>query len=206
MKQHYGIVTSAKILNVISAALMFVAGLLLLVIPNLGTTTAQRILLCVLFGLTGAAKIFGYFSNDLYRLAFQFDFAIGVYCELLTLLIALLPERVFDVLPLLISIYVVLDALLKLQMSFDAKRFGMKSWVALFVTALPAEAMRFSGKGTLQVGADADINIFRFEDLHERATYASPCQESDGMDTVLVAGKPAILHGAFTGNHNGSVL
>ncbi len=136
MKQHYGIVTSAKILNVISAALMFVAGLLLLLIPNLGTTTAQRILLGVLFGLTGGAKIFGYFSNDLYRLAFQFDFAIGVYCELLTLLIALLPERVFDALPLLISVYVTLDALLKLQMSFDARRFGMKSWVALFVTAL----------------------------------------------------------------------
>lgn len=136
MKQHNRIVRSAKILNVISAGLMFVTGLLLLVIPNLGTTTAQRILLGVLFGLTGAAKIFGYFSNDLYRLAFQFDFAIGVYCELLTLLIALLPERVFDMLPLLISVYVTLDALLKLQMSFDAKRFGMKSWVALFVTAL----------------------------------------------------------------------
>ena len=42
MKQHYGIVTSAKILNVISAALMFVAGLLLLVIPNLGTTTDRK--------------------------------------------------------------------------------------------------------------------------------------------------------------------
>ena len=74
------------------------------------------------------------------------------------------------------------------------------------VTALPAEAMRLTGKGILQVGADADINIFRPEDLRERATYLAPCQESDGMDTVLVAGKPAILHGAFTGNHNGSVL
>lgn len=136
MKQHNTIVRSAKILNVISAGLMFVTGLLLLVIPNLGTTTAQRILLGVLFGLTGGAKIFGYFSNDLYRLAFQVDFAIGIFCEMLTLLIVLMPERVFDALPLLISVYVTLDALLKLQMSFEAKRFGMKSWVALFVTAL----------------------------------------------------------------------
>lgn len=148
MKQHYGVVKSAKILNVLSAGLMFLAGLLLLVVPNLGTTTAQRILLGVLFGLTGAAKIFGYFSNDLYRLAFQFDFAIGVFCEMLTLLIVLLPERVFDALPLLISVYVVLDALLKLQMSFDARRFGMKSWVALFVTAL-----LLCGAGGFAVGA-----------------------------------------------------
>lgn len=148
MKQHYGIVKSAKILNVLSAGLMFLAGLLLLVVPNLGTTTAQRILLGILFGLTGAAKIFGYFSNDLYRLAFQFDFAIGVFCEMLTLLIALLPERVFDALPLLISVYVLLDALLKLQMSFDARRFAMKSWVALFVTAL-----LLCGVGGFAVGA-----------------------------------------------------
>ncbi len=148
MKQHYGIVKSAKILNVLSAGLMFLAGLLLLVVPNLGTTTAQKILLGILFGLTGAAKIFGYFSNDLYRLAFQFDFAIGVFCEMLTLLIALLPERVFDALPLLISVYVVLDALLKLQMSFDARRFGMKSWVAIFVTAL-----LLSGVGGFAIGA-----------------------------------------------------
>lgn len=136
MKQHYGIVKSAKILNVISAGLMLLAGLLLLVVPNLETTTGQRILLGILFALTGAAKLFGYFSNDLYRLAFQFDFAIGIFCELLALLIVLMPERVFAVLPLLISVYVVLDALLKLQMSFDARRFGMRSWVALFVTAL----------------------------------------------------------------------
>ena len=74
------------------------------------------------------------------------------------------------------------------------------------VTALPAQAMRLAGKGVLQVGADADINIFRLDDLHERATYLSPCQESDGMDTVLIAGKPAILHGTFTGICNGSVL
>lgn len=136
MKQHYGIVKSAKILNVISAGLMLLAGLLLLVVPNLETTTGQRILLGILFALTGAAKLFGYFSNDLYRLAFQFDFAIGIFCELLALLIVLMPERVFAVLPLLISVYVVLDALLKLQMSFDARRFGMRSWAALFVTAL----------------------------------------------------------------------
>ena len=59
MKQHNGVVKSAKIINVISAGLMSLAGLLLLVIPNLETMVAQRIVLGSLFGLTGAAKIFG---------------------------------------------------------------------------------------------------------------------------------------------------
>ena len=57
MKQHYGIVKSAKIINVVSAALMSLAGLLLLVIPTLEVSGAQRILFGCLFGLTGAAKL-----------------------------------------------------------------------------------------------------------------------------------------------------
>lgn len=74
------------------------------------------------------------------------------------------------------------------------------------VTALPAQAMRLTGKGVLALGADADINIFKPEELHERATYLDPRRESEGMDTVLVGGKPAILHGRWTGVCNGCVL
>ena len=74
------------------------------------------------------------------------------------------------------------------------------------VTALPATAMRLTGKGVLQVGADADVCIFRPEALHERATFLDPCRESEGMDTVFVGGKAAILHGQLTGSCNGRVL
>ena len=136
MKQHNGVVKSAKIINVISAGLMSLAGLLLLVIPNLETMVAQRIVLGSLFGLTGAAKIFGYFSNDLYRLAFQFDLAIGIFCILLTLLTELMPEYAFGTLPIIFAVYVSLDGLLKIQTSFDARRFGMKSWLLMLITAV----------------------------------------------------------------------
>lgn len=136
MKQHNGVVKSAKIINVISAALMSLAGLLLLVIPNLETMVAQRIVLGTLFGLTGAAKIFGYFSNDLYRLAFQFDLAIGIFCILLTLLTELMPEYAFGTLPIIFAVYVSLDGLLKIQTSIDARRFGMKSWIVMLITAV----------------------------------------------------------------------
>lgn len=136
MKQHNGVVKSAKIINVISAGLMSLAGLLLLVIPNLETMVAQRIVLGTLFGLTGAAKIFGYFSNDLYRLAFQFDLAIGIFCILLTLLTELMPEYAFGTLPIIFAVYVSLDGLLKIQTSIDARRFGMKSWIVMLITAV----------------------------------------------------------------------
>ena len=42
--------------------------------------------------------------------------------------------------------------------------------------------------------------------VHEKATYANPRRESEGMDCVFVAGQPAILHGLWTGEKHGSVL
>ena len=148
MKQHNGVVKSAKIINVISAGLMSLAGLLLLVIPNLETMVAQRIVLGSLFGLTGAAKIFGYFSNDLYRLAFQFDLAIGIFCILLTLLTELMPEYAFGTLPIIFAVYVSLDGVRKIQTSFDARRCGMKSWLLMLITAVV-----LFGAGAFAVGA-----------------------------------------------------
>ena len=172
MKQHNGVVKSAKIINVISAALMSLAGLLLLVIPDLETMVAQRIVLGALFGLTGAAKIFGYFSNDLYRLAFQFDLAIGIFCILLTLLTELMPEYAFGTLPIIFAVYVSLDGLLKIQIAVEARPFGIQLWwlilASAIVTALfgvllifrPSESqdlmMRFMGVALI---LDAVLNV-----------------------------------------------
>ncbi len=130
------VVRSAKIINIISASLMLVAGVLLMTIDSLEEILAQRILLGILFGLTGGAKIFGFFSNDLYRLAFQYDFAVGIFCELLTLLLVLSPAQNYEMLHMLLAMYVLIDALLKVQMSMDARKFGMKCWGVILGTAL----------------------------------------------------------------------
>lgn len=141
MKSNNAVVRSAKIINIVSASLMLVAGVLLMTINSLEEIVAQRILLGILFGMTGAAKIFGFFSNDLYRLAFQYDFAYGIFCELLTLLLVLSPSQNYEVLYLLLVVYVLMDALLKVQMSLDARRFGMRSWGAILGTALGLVAL-----------------------------------------------------------------
>ena len=73
-------------------------------------------------------------------------------------------------------------------------------------TALPAQAMGLAGKGMICVGADADINLFHPENIRERASFAQPRQLSEGMDTVIVGGKPAILHGVYTATFSGKVL
>lgn len=134
--KNFTLVRKAKITNVIAAALMALSGLLLIFLPDLRDTLPQRILLAVLFFLNGAARLLGYFSNDLYRLAFQFDFACGIFSAILALAIAFVPETTLHNLPLLLTAYVVLDALFKLQMSFDARRFGMHGWGAMLATSI----------------------------------------------------------------------
>lgn len=74
------------------------------------------------------------------------------------------------------------------------------------VTALPAESMRIANKGRLQVGMDADICIFRPEDLREHASFLEPRRLSGGMHYVFVSGKPAIAQGQFAHTRHGSIL
>lgn len=66
------------------------------------------------------------------------------------------------------------------------------------LTSQPAELFGLTQKGRLEVGMDADINMFRLEEIHEMASYAAPRQESVGMEVVLVAGQPAVLGGKRT--------
>ena len=74
------------------------------------------------------------------------------------------------------------------------------------MTALPARLLRLRGKGLLKAGWDADICVFDPANIHERGTYADPCQYADGMDAVLVGGVPAIEGGDFAALGNGKVL
>lgn len=74
------------------------------------------------------------------------------------------------------------------------------------VSALPASYMRLGTKGQIAPGMDADINIFRLEELCETARYDAPEQYARGMQTVLLAGEAAICQGRLTGRTCGKVL
>ena len=73
-------------------------------------------------------------------------------------------------------------------------------------TGRAAKIMGLKTKGILAPGMDADLNIFDLSAVHTCATYSDPAQFSAGMDTVFVAGRPAILNDAFTGSMAGTVL
>ena len=74
------------------------------------------------------------------------------------------------------------------------------------MTALPARALRLRHKGTVAVGMDADLCVFDPAALRENGSYQDPCRMASGLDAVLVAGRPALLHDTLTGVRAGTVL
>jgi N-acyl-D-amino-acid deacylase len=74
------------------------------------------------------------------------------------------------------------------------------------MTSLPAQRLRFRDRGTLRVGAIADITVFNAAVISDRATFESPHQHSAGIGHVIVNGRVAVESGVPQGGRFGQVL
>jgi N-acyl-D-aspartate/D-glutamate deacylase len=74
------------------------------------------------------------------------------------------------------------------------------------LTRRPADRLGLKGKGRLEAGADADLVLFRPEDVREEGTYQEPEQYARGFSWVFVNGVPAVAEGRFTDAFAGRVL
>ena len=152
----YEIVKQAKIFNLIIYSFMVAIGLFLILCTGLSMET-ETVILSILCLLVGGAKILGYFSNDLYRLAFQFDFAIGLFLIIIGILSLIVGRNDPLGMSKLFGIYVVIDGLLKLQTAFDAKKFGIDKWLVILLTAIV-----LVGSGVLTLIAPYSEQISQF--------------------------------------------
>jgi N-acyl-D-aspartate/D-glutamate deacylase len=74
------------------------------------------------------------------------------------------------------------------------------------MTSLPAQVFGLTDRGTLRVGARADILIFDPAQVQHRGTFTDPFHLAEGMEYVFVNGQAAVWAGAFTGALAGRVL
>jgi N-acyl-D-amino-acid deacylase len=61
-------------------------------------------------------------------------------------------------------------------------------------------------RGRIAVGLAADIIVFDYEKLADKATFAQPNALSEGMRHVLVNGRIVLRDGKYTGQRPGRVL
>jgi N-acyl-D-amino-acid deacylase len=72
--------------------------------------------------------------------------------------------------------------------------------------SLPAHHFRLMGRGRLEVGCFADVNVFDLNALQIHATLEQVNQYCTGMDYVIVNGTPVIAQGEHTKARSGRVL
>ena len=84
----------------------------------------------------GAFKLVGYFSRDLYRLAFQYDLEFGILLIALGVIVLLRTNGVMDFICIAAGVSILADGLFKIQIAIDARRFGIRDWWLILLLAV----------------------------------------------------------------------
>lgn len=147
----------------------YIAGVLLFVLPELPSE-----IVCVIGGAVlvvyGIIKMVGYWSDDLYCLAFQYDLAHGLLLLIVGALLLVCNLRLESYLVPGLGVLILLDGLLTVQTAKDAKDFGLERWAWMLGLAVATCAF-----GALVI--------------------ANPPQE--GIDSRILAGCALIVVGAM---------
>ena len=102
--------------------------------------------------------------------------------------------RVYGAFARLIETYVVRERVLTIEQAVHK------------VTGQAAERFSLSGKGKIEVGADADLLLFSPEKIRENGTYQRPGVLASGFDEVFVRGARAVRNGVYRGGRSGEML
>ena len=102
----------------------------------------------------GCVKLVGYFSKDLFRLAFQYDLEFGILLLVLGVITLIKPGNVMNFICISLGICILTDSLFKVKIAFEARGFGVRAWwltlalsilagiAGLLLVLRPAEAMQ----------------------------------------------------------------
>ena len=126
---------TAKTGNLILAGCTVLFGFVLLLHPEFGIRAVGSVTGWLLLA-TGIFKLFGYFSKDLYRLAFQFDLVFGILLAALGVFVLTKPSGLLHILCAAAGLTVTADGIVRLKTAADARRFGLKSWWAIMLSGI----------------------------------------------------------------------
>ena len=127
----------AKIGYIVTSVMFCIAGALFIALPDISITMIG-ISMGIAMIVFGIVKLVGYFSRDLFRLAFQFDLELGILLLVLGLIVLIRPDDLMSFICIALGISILTDGLFKVQIALDSKRFGIKSWWVILALAVVA--------------------------------------------------------------------
>ncbi len=125
----------AKTGYIIISAVFCIAGILFIARPELSVKIIGRGLGIAMI-LFGCIRLVGYFSRDLFRLAFQYDLEFGILLIALGVIVFIRSPNVMNFIFIALGIAILADGLFKVQIAMDSKRFGIAAWWLILLLAV----------------------------------------------------------------------
>lgn len=117
--------------------LLAVLGIVLIAWPTF-SVNALGVICGILLILFGGVKLVGYFSKDLYRLAFQYDMPFGILLIILGIIMLIHPRNLASFICVVFGLSVLISSLFNIQTALDAKKFGINQWWLIFALSVIA--------------------------------------------------------------------
>ncbi len=122
---------------IVMSVVFCAVGVLFITLPEHSAVMIGRALGAAMI-VFGIVKLVGYFSRDLFRLAFQYDLEFGILLIALGIISLLRTGNVIDFICMTMGVAILADGLFKIQISVDARRFGIPSWWTVLLLAIAA--------------------------------------------------------------------
>ena len=121
---------AAKIGYIVISAALCILGIMLIAIPDFSASLFGVIcgILLILFGIV---RLTGYFSRDLYRLAFQYDLPLGILLVIMGIVMLTHPSSLVTS-----GVFILSDGLFKIQIAWDSRKFGITKWWLILTFAI----------------------------------------------------------------------
>lgn len=126
---------TAKIGYIVISVLLCVLGIVLIAVPEFSISSVGAVCGAILI-VFGIVRLVGYFSKDLYRLAFQYDLAFGIMMIALGVIMLLHPVSLMSFICIALGLSFFADGLFKFQIAIDAKHFGICEWWLILAVAI----------------------------------------------------------------------
>lgn len=140
----------AKIGSMLLSASLCALGIIRIAMP-LFPAEQFRILCGMIFIAFGCMRILGFCSKDLFRLAFQYDLEFGILLIVFGILAFIRSGNFTNLTCVLMGLLILADALFKIRITLEAKKFGVEQWwfllmIAIFASVLGGILVFYSGK------------------------------------------------------------
>lgn len=131
---------TAKIGYIVISAALCLLGIMLIAVPDF-SAALLGIICGIILTMFGVIKLVGYFSKDLYRLAFQYDLIFGIVLIAVGVVILVRPESVLNFICIALGLTILADGISKIRISLESKSFGIREWWLILVSAILTSAM-----------------------------------------------------------------